>query len=161
MWNAFNMTINHCSGWFFHHVKFRPDISVLQDIVVCSNVHTFSPPSHFRVFIICTVISSDKEQIRTVELFFLNRRFLKVFLKRQKDGKGKVRHSETDVLPLCHATNSLSLASVKSRLVLPFWYRLTRVVPEKGPLTTMCFSSKHPASSRQRTGHARPGERRR
>jgi len=29
----------------------------------------------------------------------------------------------------CH---SLSLASVKSRLVLPFWYRLTRVVPDKG-----------------------------
>jgi len=25
-------------------------------------------------------------------------------------------------------------ASVKSRLVLPFWYRLTWVVPEKGPL---------------------------
>jgi len=31
----------------------------------------------------------------------------------------------------CH---SLSLASVKSRLVPPFWYRLTWVVPEKGPL---------------------------
>ena len=31
----------------------------------------------------------------------------------------------------CH---SLSVASVKSRLVLPFWYRLTRVVPDKGPL---------------------------
>ena len=29
---------------------------------------------------------------------------------------------------------TLSLASVKSRLVLPFWYRLTRVVQEKGPL---------------------------
>ena len=28
----------------------------------------------------------------------------------------------------------MSLASVKSRLVLPFWYRLTWVVPEKGPL---------------------------
>ena len=28
----------------------------------------------------------------------------------------------------------LTLASVKSRLVLPFWYRLTRVVPEKGQL---------------------------
>jgi len=27
-----------------------------------------------------------------------------------------------------------SLASVKSRLVLLFWYRLTQVVPEKGPL---------------------------
>ena len=31
----------------------------------------------------------------------------------------------------CH---SLSLASVKSRLVLLFWYRLTQVVLEKGPL---------------------------
>jgi len=28
----------------------------------------------------------------------------------------------------------LSLAPVKSRLVLPFWYRLTRVVPVKGSL---------------------------
>jgi len=28
----------------------------------------------------------------------------------------------------------ISLASVKSRLVLPFWYRLTRVVLDKGPL---------------------------
>ena len=33
----------------------------------------------------------------------------------------------------CHC-HSLSLASAKSRLVLPFWYRLTRVVPDKGPL---------------------------
>ena len=33
----------------------------------------------------------------------------------------------------CHC-HSLSLASLKSRLVLLFWYRLTRVVPEKGPL---------------------------
>ena len=33
----------------------------------------------------------------------------------------------------CHC-HSLSLASVKSRLVLPFWYRLTRVVRDKGPL---------------------------
>ena len=33
----------------------------------------------------------------------------------------------------CHC-HSLSLASVKSRLVLPFWYRLTWVVPLKGPL---------------------------
>jgi len=33
----------------------------------------------------------------------------------------------------CHC-HSLSLAWVKSRLVLPFWYRPTRVVPERGPL---------------------------
>jgi len=34
---------------------------------------------------------------------------------------------------LCHC-HSLSLASVESRLVLPFWYRLTRVVLDKGSL---------------------------
>ena len=33
----------------------------------------------------------------------------------------------------CHC-HSLFLASAKSRFVLPFWYRLTRVVPDKGPL---------------------------
>jgi len=33
----------------------------------------------------------------------------------------------------CHC-HSLSPASVKSRLVLPFWYWLTQVVLEKGPL---------------------------
>ena len=33
----------------------------------------------------------------------------------------------------CHC-HSPSLASLKSRLVLPFWYRLTWVVLEKGPL---------------------------
>ena len=33
----------------------------------------------------------------------------------------------------CHC-HSLSLASVKSRLILPFWYRPTWVVPDKGPL---------------------------
>ena len=33
----------------------------------------------------------------------------------------------------CHC-HSLSLDSVKSRFVLPFWYRLTWIVPEKRPL---------------------------
>jgi len=33
----------------------------------------------------------------------------------------------------CHC-HSLFLASVKSRVVLPFWYRLTQVVLDKGPL---------------------------
>ena len=41
---------------------------------------------------------------------------------------------QTCILPsMCHC-HSRSLASVKSRLVLPFWYRLTRVVLEKGSL---------------------------
>jgi len=37
----------------------------------------------------------------------------------------------------CHC-HSLSLASVKSILVLPFWYRLTRVVPEQGAVKRVC-----------------------
>jgi len=38
----------------------------------------------------------------------------------------------------CHC-HSLSLTPVKSTLVLPFWYQLTWVVPDKGPLN-MCSS---------------------
>ena len=40
----------------------------------------------------------------------------------------------------CHC-HSLSLASVKSRLVLPFWYRPIWVVPEKGPLNGCMYVS--------------------
>ena len=35
---------------------------------------------------------------------------------------------------------TLSLASVKSRSVLPLWYRLTRVVPDNGPLNGFVLS---------------------
>ena len=38
----------------------------------------------------------------------------------------------------CHC-HSLSLASVKSRLVLLFWYRLTQIVLEKGPLNVCVY----------------------
>ena len=41
---------------------------------------------------------------------------------------------QTCICPSGCQCHSLSLASAKSRLVLPFWYRLTRVVPEKGLL---------------------------
>jgi len=37
------------------------------------------------------------------------------------------------------ATATHCLASVKSRLVLPVWYRLTRVVSSKGPLNVWVF----------------------
>ena len=40
----------------------------------------------------------------------------------------------------CHC-HSLSLASLKSRLVLPFWYRFTWVVPERGPATSVPSSA--------------------
>ena len=41
---------------------------------------------------------------------------------------------QTCIWPCEFHYHSLSLASVKSRLVLPFWYRPTRVVLDKGPL---------------------------
>jgi len=41
---------------------------------------------------------------------------------------------QTCIWPSWCQCHSLSLASVKSRLVLPFWYRPTRAVQEKGPL---------------------------
>jgi len=41
---------------------------------------------------------------------------------------------QTCTWPSCCHCHSLSLASVKPRLILPFWYQLTRVVPDKGPL---------------------------
>jgi len=47
-----------------------------------------------------------------------------IFLKRGAD----LHMAQLMPLPLTVS------ASVKSRLVLPLWYRLTRVVPDKGPL---------------------------
>ena len=43
------------------------------------------------------------------------------------------------LMPL-HPRTPSSLASFKSRMILPFWYRLTQVVPEKRPLN-VCSSS--------------------
>jgi len=49
---------------------------------------------------------------------------------------------QTCIQPSWRHCHSLSLASVKSRLVLPFWYRLTQVVLDKGPLNgCVCVSS--------------------
>jgi len=45
----------------------------------------------------------------------------------------------------CHC-HSLSLASVKSRLVLPFWYLITPVVLDKGLYTGVCVSYNYPQS---------------
>ena len=42
---------------------------------------------------------------------------------------------QTCIWPSCCRCHSLSLASVKSRSVLPCWYRLTRAVAGKGPLS--------------------------
>jgi len=45
---------------------------------------------------------------------------------------------QTCIQPSGFHCHSLSLASVKSRLVLPFWYRLSWVVLDKGPCVCVC-----------------------
>jgi len=54
------------------------------------------------------------------------------------------------------ATATHSLASVKSTLVLPFLYRLTWVVPEKGPLNGgVCGKSQQASHKMPPFGHRR------
>jgi len=50
---------------------------------------------------------------------------------------------QTCIWSSCCHSYSLSLSSVKARLVLPFWFRLTRVVLDKGSLNmcVLCFAS--------------------
>ena len=52
---------------------------------------------------------------------------------------GLLSEVQTCICPSwCHC-HSLSLASVKSWLFLPFWYRLTRAVPEKRAVKRVCL----------------------
>jgi len=53
----------------------------------------------------------------------------------------KLFHIPTDVICGCYPKNSSSLTSFKSRLVLPFWYRLAQVVLEKRLLNVCSTSS--------------------
>jgi len=59
------------------------------------------------------------------------------------------------IWPSWYHCHSLSLASVKSRSVLPFWYRLTWVVPDKGPLNVcvcVCYRIASPHKAEQFSG---------
>jgi len=51
---------------------------------------------------------------------------------------------QTCIWPSWRHCHSLSLASVKSRLVLPLWYRIIWVVPDKGPLNVCRTIISHP-----------------
>ena len=56
------------------------------------------------------------------------------------------------------ATATLSLSSVKSRLVLLFWYRLTWVVPDKGPLNLcVCCRFSDEEKTEEKEGRQRQG----
>jgi len=60
--------------------------------------------------------------------------FLYAFLDQLE--RGADLHT-AQLMPLPLAVSCFS----KSRLVLPFWYRLTLVVPDKGPLNVCCSST--------------------
>jgi len=65
------------------------------------------------------------------------------------------REVQTCIWPSwCHC-HSLSAASVKSTLVLHFWYRLTWVVPDKGPLNG-CVCVRERERERERAKLPRP-----
>jgi len=55
----------------------------------------------------------------------------------------------------CHPQTPSYLASFKSRLVLPFWYRRTQVVLEKRPLNG-CSSSRSSGSGRRSSSSQTP-----
>jgi len=57
---------------------------------------------------------------------------------------------QTCIWPSWYHSHSLSLASVKSRLVLPLWDRLTWVVPEKGPLNGVSLKDDGPTGRQVR-----------
>jgi len=56
------------------------------------------------------------------------------------------------LMPL-HPKTPLSLASFKSKLVVPLWYRPTQVVLEKRPLNGCSSSSSSSSSSRLLVSH--------
>jgi len=64
---------------------------------------------------------------------------------------------QTCIWPSGFHCHSLYLASVKSRLVIHFWYRLTWVVPDNRPLNgCVCVYSMRNVRRRQ-AGHRMPG----
>ena len=64
--------------------------------------------------------------------------------------RGADLHMAHQLMPLPLTDSCL----VKSRLVLPFWYRLTWVVPEKGAVKWVCVSSKYSVKNVRPSDHS-------
>jgi len=111
--------------WWFSHNIFISSISYLAH----SGYPALRPWNEFRIFLLCYCLAFSALTL----------------LVGQQEGHpackkwvvgcwcGSLSGTRCIWPSWCHC-HSLSLASVKSRLVLPFWYWLTWVVPEKGPL---------------------------
>jgi len=84
---------------------------------------------------ICTVIHSTYYK-NAVRSFTSIRSVLACWLGVQRAPSLQKRplNRWSTCIHIAFSAFTLLVASVKSRLVLPFWYRPTQVVPEKGPL---------------------------
>jgi len=65
--------------------------------------------------------------------------FYSCHYQEYRDGVGPSSKGEESRLARCKSAMNCFLLQQKSTLVLPFWYRITRVVPEKGPLSGCMF----------------------
>jgi len=79
---------------------------------------------------------------------------------RTTTGSGRNGSTLSPCMAIFSTMFARSLASVKSRLVLLFWYRLTRVVPDKGPLNVcvlnVCVFARGETDEHNFLGHS-PG----
>jgi len=125
-------------------VKYKSQVSKIEDIkqrlveVSLSWIQHLSEKMRFFVCTFCRVGSAETFAFSVLTLLVWATGRASGLLKKLSGGvlawSSVWSEMQTCIWPSwCHCY-SLSLASVKSRLVLPFWYRLTQVVPDKGPL---------------------------
>jgi len=106
----------HCNGGHKAIMEFSHGRCVLTFILILISIPLFH--SRLKTFLFCKSFSSSGLTPRGGVLAWLS----------------DWSEVQTCIWPSTYHCYSLSLASVKSRLFLPFWYWLTRVVPDKGPL---------------------------
>ena len=106
----------HCNGGHKAIMEFSYGRYVLTFILILISIPLFH--SRLKTFLFCKSFSSSGLTPRGGVLAWLS----------------DWSEVQTCIWPSTYHCYSLSLASVKSRLFLPFWYWLTRVVPDKGPL---------------------------
>ena len=86
-----------------------------------------------------------------------------LFTKQQNWQRGQLQAWRKVMAAYCRVYDSRHLqadASLKSRLVLPFWYWLTRVVPDKGPLNgCVCVTCRLTAKNRDQLRNPTLGHR--
>jgi len=125
-------TLWRCTNAFIINTQTARHTRVCLSAIISLELHVRSSPNFFCVLpmdvpsVLWRCWLGDSKGIRPVRVVGYWRGYL-----------SRARCRIVHMASLCHC-HSLSLASIKSRLVLPFWYRLTRVVPEKRAVKRVC-----------------------